>query len=207
VAEYSAYIAQIRNVDVVYMAFAGANGLRFMRQYEEFGLQGSIPLLGGMTSADESLLRNMSTEALGVITSSFYSAELDNPSNRRFVARMQEEYGVAPGYYAVSAYLEAMVLAAGLERVDGRTDDKAALMSAMRSLTLAETPRGVLRFDEYGNVVGNIYILEVQRRDGQLVNTPIKTYENVSQFWTYDPEAFLAQPVYSRDYPPARYLR
>jgi branched-chain amino acid transport system substrate-binding protein len=207
VAEYSAYIAQIRNVDVVYMAFAGANGLRFMRQYEEFGLQGSIPLLGGMTSADESLLRNMSTEALGVITSSFYSAELDNPSNRRFVARMQEKYGVAPGYYAVSAYLEAMVLAAGLERVDGRTDDKAALMSAMRSLTLAETPRGVLRFDEYGNVVGNIYILEVQRRDGQLVNTPIKTYENVSQFWTYDPEAFLAQPVYSRDYPPARYLR
>jgi len=207
VAEYSAYIAQIRNVDVVYMAFAGANGLRFMRQYEEFGLQGSIPLLGGMTSADESLLRNMSTEALGVITSSFYSAELDNASNRRFVERMQESYGVAPGYYAVSAYLEAMVLAAGLERVGGRTDDTAALMTAMRSLTLAETPRGVVRFDEFGNVVGNIYILEVQRRDGSLVNTPIKTYENVSQFWTYGSEAFLAQPVYSRDYPPARHLR
>ena len=97
VAEYSAYIAQIRNVDVVYMAFAGANGLRFMRQYEEFGLTVRIPLLGGMTSADESLLRNMTTEALGVIVSSFYSAELDTPANRSFVENMRSAYDVDPG--------------------------------------------------------------------------------------------------------------
>ena len=207
VAEYSAYIAQIRNVDVVYMAFAGANGLRFMRQYEEFGLQGAIPLLGGMTSADESLLKNMTTEALGVIVSSFYSAELDTTANQSFVENIRNAYDVDPGYYAVSAYLEATVLAAGLEQVGGRTDDKAALMAAMRALTLEDTPRGVLRFDEFGNVVGNIYILEVQQRNGRLVNAPIKTYENVSQFWNYDPEEFLSQPVYSRDYPPARYAR
>src|SRR5690606_36566658 len=63
VAEYSAYIAQSpRNVDVVYMAFGGVNGLRFMGQYAEFGLHGVIPLYGGMTSADESLLRNRGDE-------------------------------------------------------------------------------------------------------------------------------------------------
>ena len=120
---------------------------------------------------------------------------------------LRSNYGVDPGLYAVTAYLEAMVLAAGIEQLEGRTDDKAALMVAMRGLTLADSPRGLVRLDELGNAVGNIYILEVQRRDGRLVNTPIKTYENVSQFWTYDPEEFLAQPVYSRDYPPARYAR
>ena len=123
VAEYSAYIAQIRDVDVVYMAFAGVNGLRFMRQYEEFGLHGSIPLLGGMTSADESILRNMGDEALGVISSSFYSAELPWPANRAFVASMRQTYDVDPGYYAVSAYLEALVLdllRQRLERFDQR---------------------------------------------------------------------------------------
>jgi branched-chain amino acid transport system substrate-binding protein len=206
VAEYSAYIAQIRDVDVVYMAFAGANGLRFMRQYEEFGLHGAIPLLGGMTSADESILRNMGDEALGVISSSFYSAELPFPANQNFVARMRAAYDVEPGYYAVSAYLEALVLDTALQQVDGDTDDKDALMAALRSVTLEDSPRGSAHFDEYGNVVGNIYIFEVQRRDGRLVNTPLKTYENVSQFWTYDPAEFLSQPVYSRDYPPARYL-
>ena len=77
----------------------------------------------------------------------------------------------------------------------------------MRGLTLADSPRGLVRLDELGNAVGNIYILEVPQRDGRLVNTPIKTYENVSQFWTYDPEEFLTHSVYSRDYPPARYER
>ena len=206
VAEYSAYIAQIRDVDVVYMAFAGVNGLRFMRQYEEFGLHGRIPLLGGMTSADESILRNMGDEALGVISSSFYSAELPWSANRMFVASMRETYNVDPGYYAVSAYLEALVLDTALQQVGGNTEDKEALMAALRSVTLENSPRGSARFDEYGNVVGNIYIFEVRRRDGRLVNVPIKTYENVSQFWTYDPEEYLSQPVYSRDYPPARYL-
>ena len=206
VAEYSAYIAQIRDVDVVYMAFAGANGLRFMRQYDEFGLHGAIPLLGGMTSADESILRNMGDEALGVISSSFYSAELDSPANQSFVALMRETYDVDPGYYAVSAYLEALVLDTALQQLGGNTEDKESLMMALRGVTLEDTPRGYLRFDEFGNVVGNIYIFEVQRRDGRLVNTPIKTYEDVSQFWTFDPAEFLSQPVYSRDFPPARYL-
>lgn len=207
VAEYSAYIAQIGDdVDVVYMAFSGVNGLRFMRQYDEYGLHGRIPLLGGMTSADESILRNMGDEALGVISSSFYSAELEWPANRRFVEGMRDMYDVDPGYYAVSPYLEALLLDHALEQLGGRTDDKAALVAAMRSAVIEDTPRGRMAFDVHGNVIGNIYILEVQRRDGRLVNVPIKTYENVSQFWTYDPGEFLAAPVYSRDYPPARYL-
>jgi branched-chain amino acid transport system substrate-binding protein len=63
-----------------------------------------------------------------------------------------------------------------------------------------------VKFDEYGNVVGNVYIRKVTRKDGRLVNSVIKTYPNVSQFWTYDPKEFLAQPVYSRDNPPAKNL-
>jgi len=59
-------------------------------------------------------------------------------------------------------------------------------------------------FDKYGNVVGNIYIRKVEKKDGKLVNSVIKTYPNVSQFWTYDEKWFLSQPVYSRDYPPLK---
>jgi len=39
----------------------------------------------------------------------------------------------------------------------------------------------------------------------ELWNTVIKTYPNVSQFWTYDKDKFLAQPLYSRDFPPCKY--
>ena len=57
-----------------------------------------------------------------------------------------------------------------------------------------------------GNVVGNVYIRKVEREEGRLVNTVIQTYPNVSQFWTYKPEEFLKNPVYSRDWPPAKNL-
>jgi branched-chain amino acid transport system substrate-binding protein len=40
---------------------------------------------------------------------------------------------------------------------------------------------------------------------GELQNTVIHTYPAVSQFWTYKPEEFLKQPVYSRDFPPCRH--
>jgi branched-chain amino acid transport system substrate-binding protein len=70
----------------------------------------------------------------------------------------------------------------------------------------ADTVRGHVKFDELGNVVGNVYIRKVTKTDGRLVNSVIKTYPDVSQFWTYDKTAFLKNPVYSRDYPPAKNL-
>jgi branched-chain amino acid transport system substrate-binding protein len=78
-------------------------------------------------------------------------------------------------------------------------------MAAIRSNNL-QTVRGLVKFDEFGNVVGDVYIRKVARTDGRLVNSVIKTYPDVSQFWTYDKLAFLKNPVYSRDYPPARNL-
>jgi branched-chain amino acid transport system substrate-binding protein len=48
-------------------------------------------------------------------------------------------------------------------------------------------------------VVGNIYIRKVEKKGGKLVNTVIKTYPNVSQFWTYDADEFLKHPVYNRE--------
>jgi branched-chain amino acid transport system substrate-binding protein len=42
--------------------------------------------------------------------------------------------------------------------------------------------------------------------NGKLVNTILKTYPQVSQFWTYDAAEFVKQPPFSRDFPPSKYL-
>jgi branched-chain amino acid transport system substrate-binding protein len=78
-------------------------------------------------------------------------------------------------------------------------------MAALKK-TNVPTARGPVTFDTYGNVVGDVYIRKVERKEGRLVNVVTKTYTNVSQFWKYDPKAFLANPVYSKDWPPARNL-
>jgi branched-chain amino acid transport system substrate-binding protein len=206
VPDYATYLAQLKtNIDGIFLGFAGSNGFRWYKQFNEYGLRGKINVVGGMTAFDEAVLRNMGDEALGILTACWYSAELDNPLNRKFAAAFRTEWKYDPGFYAAATYVEGAVLEAALVTVKGRIEDKAAFMKALRA-TKVETVRGPVSFDEYGNVVGNVYIRKVERKEGRLVNTVIYTYPNVSQFWTYDPKEFLKNPVYSRDWPPAKNL-
>jgi branched-chain amino acid transport system substrate-binding protein len=200
--DYTPYLAQIAEVDALVQGFAGSNPLKFMKQYRDQGLK--LPVLGGGTAADDALLKSFGDEAVGMITTSAYTSDLDTPSNKRLVEGMVRDYGNTPGIYAAGLYINGMVAEAALEKTGGKTDDKEALIRALRSVSLTDTPRGPFHFDHLGNVIGNIYVRRCERKGDKLVNTTIKTYPNVSQFWTYDEKWFLAQPVYSRDYPPLK---
>jgi branched-chain amino acid transport system substrate-binding protein len=207
VPDYGTYISQLKtNADAALAGFAGSNGFRFIRQFNEYGLGGRVPLLGGMTAVDESILQQMGNDAIGVVSTNWYSAEIDNPTNKRFVEQMRREHRQDPGYYSAGAHISASVLEAALQAVDGRVEDKEALMRALRTGRVEETARGPVRFDDYGQSVGTVYIRKVERKGGRLVNSVVKTYPEVSQFWTYDPREFLKNPVYSRNWPPARNL-
>ena len=207
VPDYGTYLAQLKsNVDGIFLGFAGANGFRYLRQFNEYGLMKKVVPVGGMTALDEAVLRNMGDEALGIVTSCWYSAEIENAVNKRFVANFRVDWKYDPGFYAAATYTEAAVLEAALIQIKGKIEDKQAFMKTVRALKNVETCRGPVSFDQYGNVVGNNYIRKVERKDGRLVNRVIKTYPNVSQFWTYKPEEFLKNPVYSRDFPPAKNL-
>lgn len=203
VPDYGSYISQLKtNVDAVYAGFAGANGFRFLKQYKEYGMK--PPVLGSMTTADEGILKQMSDEALGVVTGGWYAAGIDSPENKRFVAAVNKEYGADPGYYTLGAYSAGALVEAAAKAVNGKVEDKEAFMKALRNPGTLRDPRGDWKMDEYGNPIMNIYIRKVERQGGKLVNTVLKTYPSVSQFWTYDPKQFLASPVYSRDVPPAK---
>jgi branched-chain amino acid transport system substrate-binding protein len=206
VPDYGTYLAQLKtDVDAIFLGFAGSNGFRFLRQMNEYGLLKKVTPIGGMTALDEAVLRNMGDEALGIVTACWYSAEIDNPINRKFAAAFREQWKYDPGFYAAATYTEAAVLEATLAQIKGNIEDKPAFMKAVRAIKV-DTCRGPVRFDQYGNVVGSVYIRKVARKEGRLVNTVIHTYPNVSQFWTYKPEEFLKNPVYSRDFPPAKNL-
>jgi len=204
--DYGSYVAQVKtDADAIFLGYAGSNGFRFLRQFVEYGLKDKMAVIGGMTALDESVLRNMGDEALGIVTTSWYSAEIDNPLNKAFAPAFRKQFKYDPGYYAGSTYMAGEVLEAALKTIKANAEDKKALMAAIRGNNV-DTIRGIIKFDEFGNVIGNVYIRKVTRSDGRLVNSVIKTYPDVSQFWTYDKTEFLKNPVYSRDYPPAKNL-
>ena len=200
--DYTPYLAQISGVDAVVQGFAGSNPLKFMKQYRDQGLK--LPVLSGSVGCDDALLKSFGDEAVGVISASGYTADLDTPSNKRLVDGMVRDYGNIPGIYAAGIYISGMVAEAALEKTGGKADDREAFIKALRAMALTDTPRGPFKFDHLGNVVGNVFIRRCEWKGDKLVNTTIKTYPNVSQFWTYEEKWFLSQPVYSRDYPPLK---
>ena len=207
-ADYTPYLAPIaeaKDVDAVFIGFAGSNPVRFIKQYADYGLKQKIPLLANTTAADAPILRFMGEEGAGILAASPYSVAFASPANEVFIRGMQRDYQVVPGIYSLSTYLGCRLLDDAFTKIGGRTD-KTALVAALRAAVLTDSPRGPLRIDEYGNAVGNSFVRKIVWQDGHLTDTLVKTYANVSQFWTYDPKAFLAQPVYSRDYPPAKNL-
>jgi branched-chain amino acid transport system substrate-binding protein len=205
VPDYGTYVGQLKEADAIFLGFAGSNGFRFLRQFVDYGMKDKMAVIGGMTALDEAVLRNMGDEALNIVTTCWYSAELDAKPNQTFAPAFRKEFKYDPGFYAAATYVNGAVLEAAIKAVDGKIEDKKAFMAALRAVNV-DTARGPVKFDEKGNVVGNVYLRKVARKEGRLVNSVFKTYPDVSQFWTYGEQAFLANPVYSRDFPPAKNL-
>jgi branched-chain amino acid transport system substrate-binding protein len=206
VQDYAPYLTQIkRDADAVFVLALGRWTLLFAKQWAASGLKDRIPLIAGGTYNDEHVLPQLGDESIGVISAHHYSAVLDTPANRRFRAAFEKAYTRTPSFYSENCYTGARIISEAVKAIGGRVEDRAALMAALRKVEIADAPRGPVKMDAYGNPTQNIYIRKVERVGGKLQNTVIHTYPDVSQFWKYNPEEFLKQPVYSRDFPPCKH--
>ena len=97
-----------------------------------------------------------------------------------------------------------------LKKTNGKYPGPLEFIKTITSVKL-DAVRGPVSFDDRQTAINNIYIKKVEKKKmfgydkEELWNTVIKTYPNVSQFWTYDKAAFLKQPVYSREFPPCKF--
>jgi len=203
--DFSPYLSQIsKEADAVFAAFSGRQTVQFNKQYQEFGLKGKIPLIGNGTLTDEHALPSMGDEAIGVITPLHYSEVLDNPANKKFVKAFREKAKKAASYYSEATYTGARWIAEAIKATNGDVENRPKFLDALKKVEIKDDARGPMKMDSYGNPIQNIYIRKVEKVGGELQNTVIYTYPNVSQFWKYKPEEFLKQPVYSREFPPLK---
>src|SRR5437867_1921119 len=118
--DFAPYIAQVAALpaDAVYAWFAGADSIRFVRAYKEYGLAGKLPLLAYNTLVDDVLLPTLGDAALGVVSVGHYSAALDTPENRAFVREYEAKYNAWPTRYAELGYVSGQLIGAALETLN-----------------------------------------------------------------------------------------
>jgi branched-chain amino acid transport system substrate-binding protein len=207
--DFGPFLPQIkRDVDAVFTLMVGPMSLQFPKQYKAAGM--TMPLLGGGTSADEFSLPFMGDEAIGYTTALQYSAALPTPKNEAFVKKYRKLYGKVPSYYSETMYTTAQWIHESMQKAGGKWPGAEKFIGIFKGIKL-DAVRGPVELDDRLSPVQNIYIRTVEKKknfgysDAELWNTVVKTYPGVGQYWTYDKAKYLAQPVYSRDYPPCRY--
>jgi len=180
--DYAAEIAAIRSAkpDAVFFFLPGGMGISFIKQYNQAGLTKEIPLFGPAFSFDQTILSAVGEAALGVMNSSQWNKDIENPANKRFVADFKEAYGRLPSLYASQGYDTARLIASGIKAVGGDMSKEDGFREALVKADF-DSVRGSFKFGPNHHPVQDIYIREVVEEDGVLTNRIVdKAFTNHS---------------------------
>jgi branched-chain amino acid transport system substrate-binding protein len=206
--DFGPYIPTIKSdADAIYSLMVGPMSPQFPKQLREAGVK--LPIIAGGTSYDDYNVQYDSDQVVGDVSSLMYSAALQTPKNEAFVKAFRSKYNETPGYYAEANYTTAQMIDEAMAQNGGKFPGAEKFIQTMLGLKI-DAARGPVAFDDMRNPVENIYIRKVEKTtlfgdaNPQLWNVVIKTYPNVGQFWTYNKDTYLKQPIYSRDFPPCK---
>lgn len=175
--DYAAELAQMKNVnpDALFVFYPGGMGINFIKQYAQAGLKDQIPLYTTAFTTDQSSLAAMGDAALGIVNASFWSHDLDNPVNKKFVQDYKAKYRRMPSLFAAQAYDAALLIDSAIKQVGGNLADKDALRQAFKKADF-NSVRGKFVFNNNHFPIQNFYTRKVVKlEDGTLTNTIEKT--------------------------------
>ena len=168
--------------DAIFIFVPSGQGGTFMKQFAERGLdKAGIKLIGPGDVTDDDLLPGMGDAAIGTVTAHLYSADHPSAMNKAYVADFEKANGFRPNFMSVGGYDGMHLIYAALKKTGGKADGD-SLIAAMKGMAW-ESPRGPMSIDpETRDVIQNIYVRKVEKKNGQLYNVEFQTFENVKDF-------------------------
>ena len=204
--DYSSVIAAIPDdVDAIYVALGGADGVNFLTQYQQAG--GAAPLIGGSITVDQTVLTSkgkIRDVLIGTPSAGPIADTNDTPAWKAFVEAYKKQAGAfpSPSLFAHGYYINMKAALMGLDQVGGDvSDDGAKLRDALSKLSF-DTPTGKVSLDKNRNAVADIFLTEVSEgADGNLYNKLVKVVPQVNQTLGIAEDEFLKLGVVGRDNP------
>jgi len=145
--DFSAELSQIKatNPAAVFAFYPGGLGVQFIKQYSQAGLKEKYTLYSSY-SVDETTLPAIGDDALGLVVTTSWAPDLDNPANKKFVSGFQAKYNRVPAPYAVHAHDTINLLDSAARLIGGKVEDKPAMLAALKKADF-KSPRGAFRFN------------------------------------------------------------
>ncbi|MFC5510576.1 ABC transporter substrate-binding protein [Massilia jejuensis] len=183
--DYSPFVQRVKDEkpDALFFFAPGVeDGIGLLKAYSDKGLdKAGIKFLGvGDMTSDSPTLEALGERALGAVTVLNYSTALDNDANKTFLKAYADAHPnrPPPTFVTVAAYDTMGMIYATIRKLNGKVTGDAAVrtLSGMKW----NSPRGPISIDPATrDIVQNMYIREVRRVDGKLVNQPLGTLRDV----------------------------
>ena len=158
--DYQAEITQMRskNPKAVFAFYPGGMGIQFLRQYDQAGLRGKLPLYTVYT-VDEISIPAVKDAAVGIKEARFWSPDLKNAASQKYVADYKKKYGKLPVFYGAQSYDAIMLIDSAVKATKGNLKDSKALVQAMRKADYPSV-RGPFKFNNNHHPIQNFYLLD-----------------------------------------------
>src|SRR3954462_9711848 len=158
--DYQAEISQLRakNPKAVFAFLPGGMGIQFLKQYDQAGLRGQLPLYTVYT-VDEISIPAVKDAAVGIYETRYWSTDPKNPANQKFVADYKKKYGKLPVFYGAQAYDSIMLIDSGIKAVKGNLKDVDGMVKAMEKADF-KSLRGPFEYNVNHHPIQNFYLLK-----------------------------------------------
>ncbi len=170
--DYSAEIAQLQasGADAVFVFYPGGMGINFVKQFNQAGLSGKLPIYS-VATVDGTTLPSLRGAAAGVISGAMWDAAIDTPENRQFVGAFEKRYKRTPSFYAAAGYDAANVLDLAVKKAAGDTKKLATTLKVAGGEF--KSVRGPFRFGRNNMPVQNYYAFETKSEGGKVVTKQV----------------------------------
>jgi len=179
--DFSPFLQRARdaNPDTLFVFIpAGQAGL-FVKQFIDRGLdKAGIKLIGPGDVTDDDDLPNMGDGIIGTVTAGHYSAYHQSAANKIYVEAFKKLNGMRPNFISLGGYDGMHLIYEALKKTNGNPDGD-GLLAAMKGMKW-ESPRGPIAIDaDTRDIIQNVYVRKVEKRDGELYNVEFATFEAV----------------------------
>ena len=180
--DFAPFLQKVRDIkpDALFVFVPSGAGAAVMKQFVERGMdKAGIRMIGTGDVTDDDQLNDIGDGALGVVTSHHYSAAHPSAVNKKFVEAFgKANKGMRPNFMAVGGYDGMRVIYEALKKTGGKGGGD-ALLAAMKG-QIFESPRGPVFIDaQTRDIVQNVYLRKVEKKDGQLYNVEFDVIKDV----------------------------
>ena len=163
--DFSAELAKAKasGAEALWVFYPGKAGGALIKQYEQAGLQDTLPLYTVFTVDSIALPKLQEGNLKGVLGSrntQHWGPDLDNPQNKKFVEGFKKKYGHYPSFYAAQSYDTIFLIKSAVEAVNGDLSNKDGMRAAMEKADFPST-RGKFTFGNNHFPIQNFYLREV----------------------------------------------